>query len=114
MIKYMIQIIDDKPVEAEEVSNVELLSTELDKVEVQDTTTMTPESEEIPSEAVDSELAQEVPIPETNGQTVEETNPLDADPAYDKLLLTRGQDFDLGKGVERSLESYCIGFLNDF
>ena len=77
---------------------MELLSTELDKVEVQDTTTMTPESEEIPSEAIDSELAQEVPIPETNGQTVEETNPLDADPAYDKLLLTRGQDFDLGTG----------------
>ena len=100
-IKTYFQILEETETKEEDVSNVELLSTELDKVEV--SATMTPESDETtpppqqpPTETpTNGEIEQEEEI--IMSTTEPEQNPLDADPVHDKLLLTRGQDFDLGK-----------------
>jgi len=88
----------------EEPSNVYLLTSELDKVGVNGETTLTPDSQEtevgenvqIDQEVepeVEAEVEEEVTLPEP--PLVPQANPLDADPVHDKLLLTRGQDFDL-------------------
>ena len=82
---------------------------------------MTPESDETtppPQPPTETPTTDEIDEEEEDEQIImsniePEQNPLDADPVHDKLLLTRGQDFDLGKLVYIYRENgfifyYCI------